>query len=296
MKINYKIFSILAFTSLLFVSCDEGDNVIDEVTEGTLRGGILRTINVTSNELPIGVASGFFGVDLEVQSEQEGTLVETIDVFATFRDNTPDNGKGATSSEAMVETISKSAFTIGEFGFPRFSYTASLPTLLSTTGVSEDDIDGGDQFRVRFEIVMNDGRRYSVAQNSGTITASFFQSPFQYSATIVCPPAPPTPGDWTFDMVDAYGDSWNGASLTVTLDGVEIPFLVDAAEATASVETLTVPPGAQVISIKFNSGSFDGEVGFTVTSASGNVVTSKVPYGAATPVGVELINYCVQNY
>ena len=297
MKINYKIFTVLAITSLMFISCDEGDAVVDDVTSGTERGAILRTVNVTSNELPIGVAEGFFGVELEVQDSDNGNLVTSIDVFANFRDETPDNGKGATTPEAMVESISPSTFTTGEFGLPRFSYEVTLPTLLSTTGVSESDIDGGDQFRVRFELVLSDGRKFSFDQNSGTLTGSYFSSPFLYSATIVCPPTPPTAGDWTIDMVDAYGDSWNGAQLVITLDGTENIFEVDGAEATASTETLTVPTGSEVISIQFVSGAFDGEVEFTITSASGNVIVSQESYSAADPAaGVELINYCIKNF
>lgn len=297
MKINYKFFSVLALTSLVFTSCDEGDAVVDDVTEGTTRGAILRTVNVTSNELPIGVAEGFFGVELEVQDSEMGDLVQSIDVYANFRDETPDNGKGATTPESLVESIAKSTFTTGEFGLPRLSYEVTLPTLLSTTGVSEDDIDGGDQFRVRFELVLSDGRKFSFAQNSGTLTGSYFSSPFLYSATIVCPPTPPSAGDWTFDMVDAYGDSWNGAFLTVTLDGTEHIFAVDNGETTDSFETLAVPVGAEVISIQFTSGPWDGEIQFTITAANGNVILSQEAYAATTPApGVELINYCIKNF
>lgn len=297
MKINYKIFSVLALTSLVFTSCDEGDAVVDDVTDNTTRGAILRTVNVTSNELPIGVAEGFFGVELEVQDSEMGGLVQSVDVFANFRDETPDNGKGATTPESLVESVPKSAFTTGEFGLPRFSYEVTLPTLLSTTGVSEDDIDGGDQFRVRFELVLTDGRTFSFDQNSGTLTGSYFSSPFLYSATIVCPPTPPSAGDWTFDMVDAYGDSWNGAFLTVTLDGTEHIFAVDNGETTDSFETLTVPVGSEVISIQFTSGPWDGEIQFTITAANGNVILSQEAYAATTPApGVELINYCIKNF
>lgn len=297
MKINYKIFTVLALTSLMFTSCDEGDAVVDDVTAGTERGAILRTVNVTSNELPIGEADGFFGVELEVQDSEMGNLVTSIDVFANFRDETPDNGKGATTPEAMVETISPSTFETGEFGLPRFNYEVTLPTLLSATGVAESDIDGGDQFRVRFELVLSDGRTFSFDQNSGTLTGSYFSSPFLYSATIVCPPTPPSAGDWIFDMTDAYGDSWNGAFLTVTLDGTEYIFEVDAAEATGSIETLTVPVGSEVISIQFTSGPWDGEIAYTITAANGNVILSQEAYAATTPApGVELINYCIKNF
>lgn len=293
MKINYKFFTALALTSLMFTSCDEGTAVVDDVTDGTERGAILRTVNVLSNELPIGVADGFFGVDLEVQSGENGTLIDAVEVFANFRDNTPDNGKGATSTEVLVESVAKSTFTTGEFGLPRFTYQVTLPQLLSATGTPEADIDGGDQFRVRFELVLNDGRRFSFAQNSGTLTGSYFSSPFLYSATIVCPPTPPAAGDWVFDMTDAYGDGWNGASLLVTLDGVESNLLTDGAQ---TIVNFPVSADAQAISIQYVSGAWDGEVGFTVTSANGNVILTQTAYTTNASAGVELINYCVKNF
>ncbi|NJB72756.1 hypothetical protein GGR42_003247 [Saonia flava] len=298
MKLNFKSYLIIPVMLLLAsTSCDEGDAIVDDVVDNTTRGAILRTVNVVSNELPIGEADGFFGVDLEVQDSENGALVQSIDVFANFQDNTPDNGVGATTPESFVENIASSTFTIGEFDLPRFTYQITLPELLAITGVSESDIDGGDEFRVRFELVLSDGRRFSFADNSGTLTGSFFSSPFLYGATIVCPPSPPAAGDWIFDMTDAYGDGWNGASLTVTLDGEEMEFLVDGSEGGASLETLTVPTDAEVISIRFTSGNWDGEIGYTITSANGNVILTQEAYADTTPTpGVELINYCVKNY
>lgn len=295
MKINYKFFTALVLTSLMFTSCDEGTAVVDDVTAGSERGAILRTVNITSDELPIGVADGFFAVDLEVQSEENGTLVETVDVFANFRDNTPDNGKGATTTEALVESIAKSTFTIGEFGLPRFSYEVTLGTLLSATGVSEADIDGSDQFRVRFELVLNDGRRFSFAQNSGTLTGSYFSSPFLYSATIVCPPKPPTAGVWTVNMTDSYGDGWQtdtgngGSGITVTLDdgtvlevGMCSPYAGAAGtflggtecapnDGSTGVGTITIPVGTQTADWFFPGDEY-GEIGFEIVTPNGNVV------------------------
>lgn len=303
MKINYKFFTALALTSLMFTSCDEGDAVVDDVTDGTQRGAILRTVNVTSNELPIGVADGFFGVEVEIQDSENGTLVDAIEVYASFNDQTPDNGGPGSTDDAFVESIANTGFAVGEFGLPRFEYQATLPQLLAATGVAETAIDGGDQFRVRFELVMKDGRRYSFAQNSGTLTGSYFSSPFLYSATIVCPPTAPTAGTWTISTTDAFGDSWNGASLDFSLNGadpIQIANVDDGTRPFASNTqefTLDVPAGTETISLTFTSGAFDGEVAFTVTSASGNVIATQEAYSDANPAaGVELINYCVKNF
>ncbi len=187
MKFKYKIFTLLAVASLMFTSCDEGDAVVDSVTANTSRGAILRTVNVISNELPIGKEGALFSVDLEVQDSESGGLVDNIEVYLGFRDNTVETGgTDLDKPEELVATLAKSTFTTGEFGLPRVSYAITLVEMLATLGVNEADLDGGDQFSVRFELVLSDGRRFSFDQNSGTLTGSYFSSPFLYTPTVIC--------------------------------------------------------------------------------------------------------------
>ncbi|MBT8238234.1 MAG: hypothetical protein HKP24_01945 [Croceitalea sp.] len=304
------IFSFLTL-SLLFIACEDGDQVFDQIIADVERGAVLRTVNVVSDELPIGVADGFFAVDLEVQDQGNGTLVDAIEVYTSFRDNTPDNGKGATTDENLAETISKSEFTIGEFGLPRLSYEITLSALLAATGVPESDIDGSDQFRVRFELVLNDGRRYSFADNTGTLTGSFFSSPFLYSATIVCPPKPPTPGVWTINMTDSYGDGWQtstgggGDGIQVTLDdgtvlevGLCSPYGSGASTFLGSADctpndgssgsgTITIPAGT-LTADWFFPGDFYGEIDFEIVTPNGNIVGGY----PGTDAGPITIDFC----
>jgi len=309
MKINYKFFTALALTSLMFTSCDEGDAVVDDVTANTERGAILRTINVSSDELPIGVADGSFAVDLEIQSGEDGALVSAIDVFASFRDNSPANGPGNVD-ESLLETIDASNFTMGARNLPTLSYAVTLGQLLAATGVASTAIDGSDQFRIRFELVMTDGRRFSFAQNSGTLTGSYFSSPFLYSATVVCPPKPPTAGVWTVNMTDSYGDGWQtdtgagGAGITVTLDdgtvlevglcspygGAAGTFLGDAAVCTPNggstgSGTITIPAGTQTADWFFPGDNY-GEIGFEIVTPNGNVVGGYTSV-AAGPITID---------
>ena len=288
--------SILAGAALLFTACSDGDNVIDEINANEKRGAVLRTIQILSDEIPIGQSESSFGVELEVQTEDDGKLGEFVEVYLGFRDNTvEEGGTDLSRDQILVETIDSSTWTIGEFGYPRFTYEITLPEMLSALGLGDTDVDGGDQFEVRFELVLTTGDRYSFGDNTGTLTGSFFSSPFLYTPTVVCPPSAPTPGNWTVDMGDAFGDGWNGAALLFEIDGeVTEVFLADGA---AGTETVVVPDGTEVISIKFRSGDWDAEITFTVTSASGNVVAEQAePYTTNPVPDVELINYCNLNY
>tara|TARA_R110002167_G_scaffold23464_9_gene83281 strand:- start:1879 stop:2826 length:948 start_codon:yes stop_codon:yes gene_type:complete len=222
MKINYKYFSVLALVSLMFASCDDGNAVVDTVTADTTRGAILRTVNVISNELPIGKADASFAVELEIQDSENGKLVDNIEVFIGFRDNTVETGAtDLDKAEVLVATLPSSGFTEGPFGFPRLTYTIALADLLSTLGVDEAELDGGDQFSVRFELVLNDGRRFSFAQNSGTLTGSFFASPFLYTPGVTCPvEATQFVGDYLIEQTTPYVD---GPSLS---DGTVVSLVV----------------------------------------------------------------------
>jgi len=294
MKINSKVFAALALTSLMFYSCDEGDAVVDDITANTERGAILRTLQINSDELPIGVDTGEFAVDLEVQSQEDGTLVDAVDVYVSFLDADPSNGPGDVA-ESLYTSIPSSEFGAGDRGLPTISFAATLGELLTATGISADEIDGSDQFRIRFEIVMNDGRTFSFAQNSGTLTGSYFASPFLYSATVVCPPKAPTPGDWTVNMTDSYGDGWQtdtglgGSGITVTLDdgtvlevGMCSPYagaagtFLGGADCTANdgssaTGTITIPAGTESAEWFFPGDNY-GEIGFEIVTPNGNVV------------------------
>ena len=297
---NRILMALVAGSGLIFTACQDGETVFDEIIDNETRGAVLRTVSVLSNEIPIesdgSLSEGAsFGVILEEQDQEGGDLLDFVEVYVGFRDNTGDENDTA---EALIETIPSTEFTIGAFGLPRVTYSITAEDMLAFMGISSTVIEGGDQFAIRFELVLTDGRRYSFADNSGTLTGSFFSSPFLYTPLVVCAPSTPTAGDWTFTVVDSYGDGWNGGSLSVVIDGG------DAIEVTnedqgfpantedSQVYTVNVPVGSETISIIYNSGSFDEEVTFTVVSANGNTVIDAGPEPTA---GIELLDYCPDN-
>ncbi len=212
---------LLAVTTLLFIACEDGEEVFDQIVENEQRGAVLRTVSVEESEILYDVATstvlgGNFTVILEEQDQEDGALLGSVEVYVAFEDET-EGGTDNDQAEVLLETIPSSAFSPGEFGLPRTEYTVSAETLQTTLGLSGDQIFGGDRFTVRFELILTDGRRFSLAQNSGTLTGAFFSSPFQYNVNVVCAPSVPTPGDWIFDLQDSFGDGFNGAHTTFTL-------------------------------------------------------------------------------
>lgn len=302
LKLNYILGYMLIM--LLAVSCSESNKVVDEITDGVTRGAVLRQLDVVSNSVAINSATNElepgeeFAVLLEYQDDEDGSLLSTMDVYVGYIDNT-DDGVDNSRDEVKAETVDASAFSGGDRGLPQLLYSISAQDMQSTISLPNEGIGfGGDQFTVRFEINLSDGRSFTNTQNSGTITGSYFSSPFLNRVNVVCAPSKPTSGAWTISTTDSWGDGWNGGALNVVIDGADAGAFenVDSGqpgpvEITQDYE-LNVPDGAQTISIKYSSGAFDEEVTFRITSANGNEVAT---FGPNPPVGIELLDYCADN-
>ena len=287
MKNYIKQLLILAVILPLAVGCDDGDAVVDEVTENTTRGAILRTYDIDGQEIDAGENEEEFTVTLEVQDIENGDLLDQLEVYTRFIDNTDTGDGDLSTSESLIGSFDASEFSTGEFGYPRIDYSISLGELISANSLDEEDVLGQDQFRVRFELVLTDGRRFSFDNNTGTLTGNFFRSPFQYTINVTCPAYPPTPGEWSIAYQDSFGDGWNGASLDVIIDGETTNYTL--ADGSSGTDTFTVPSGTESIAILYRAGSFDEENTFQVESANGNTV---LDLGPSPTVGIQLLDYC----
>ncbi|PQB05403.1 hypothetical protein [Aureitalea marina] len=178
----------LIAAALFATSCTEEDNTIDQVFDGVSSGAVLRGIQTISNELPIGNDDASFSIELEYQDNQDGALLESMDIYIKYADNSPDEGdSGGTQEEKFYGNVAAGQFTEGPFGLPRFTLTITAADFLATTGLTSEQIFGGDTFTTRLEVFLTDGRRFSVDNAGGIITGGFFNSPFQYTTPVVCP-------------------------------------------------------------------------------------------------------------
>ncbi|HAF76949.1 MAG TPA: hypothetical protein DCG42_06460 [Maribacter sp.] len=286
MKINNKILgAILGVSTLLISSCDDGDKVIDTVFDETTRGAILRTIEAD------GIFDRFdtsttYGFTFEEQDYEDGDLLEKVDLYISFEDNTEANGD-STVDEILIETFLPADFTDGEFGLPRASYETTLANALSQLGLVEGDFDGGDAIQFRLILTLTDGRTFTNDDSTGTITGSFFNAPYFYAPIIKCIPPAPVAGEYTIEMEDSYGDGWNGASIDVVIDGVETSYTLDSGA--AGSQTFTVPEGTAEFTLAFSSGDWDGEITYEIIAPTGELALSDGPTPA---VGVQTLNIC----
>jgi subtilisin-like proprotein convertase family protein len=114
-------------------------------------------------------------------------------------------------------------------------------------------------------------------QGAINVTVNSGISPFTYSWTGA---TPNSCCDYTLNMTD-QGNSWNGASIDVFVNGVNIGnFTVFGGGANSG--TFTACTGDN-IELSWNSGNFDNEVGFELLDPSGNIIFSHAQGTAPTP-------------
>jgi hypothetical protein len=219
MKNTYKIlFSLLLVTG--FTSCEKEEGTIYDVLNFE-KGAVLRTLSIDNNLFNSSDPSSAFIVTLEEQDEQDGGLMESVDVYVSLRDLTPDNGT-AVADDKYIKTIDASEFTTSPVGLPMATISTTYAEAFAALGLSESDIEPGDIFTMEFRLNLTDGRVFGKDTAAGIITGGFFSSPYAYNALIVCSPQP---GDYTVDMHDSYGDGWQtddgngGSGIHVDIDG-----------------------------------------------------------------------------
>lgn len=279
------ILAVLVFSA----GCSDTDTFVDEVFETTTRGTVLKTID-TDLDFEVG-EENVISVSAEV-IDQRGQDLEKIDAYLSFTDNRdssdPDN---ISRDEELFETFTAEELdNSGEYPVLNFSFTGD--EFDSFFGIDETQYDQGGRIRIRFALVMNDGRVFSSDNLNNVVSGgAFYRSPFQYSMSLICAPAPPAVGTWTVELQDSFGDGWNGGEVVVDVDGNETRLTID--DGAAATETFEVPSGSEVLSITYSSGDWDGEVTFQVITPDG---TEIVDAGTSPPVALELLDYCSLSY
>lgn len=279
------VFALIA-VALVFASCEsDSDNTIDQVLADVGTGAILRTLSVNNATLNSSEPTTEFSVTVEEQDEEEGDLLQSVDILVSMQDMTPDNGT-TVANDVFVKSYGPSDFEDGPFGLPRATLSATFGESAAAMGLTSDDYSPGDVFVYELVLTLTNGAVYDASTAGGIITGGFFASPFQYSALILCSPQP---GEYRVEMHDSYGDGWQtdggngGSGITVDIDGVIVevgmcsPYEASdydctpwpdgtsdpTSEYTDATAFVNIPDGAMSAIWSF-PGDFYGEISFEV--------------------------------
>ncbi|MGX1929845.1 hypothetical protein [Flagellimonas sp. 2504JD4-2] len=182
-RIKYYIIALLA---VMTTSCSEDDQTVDLVQSTVTRGAVLRTLSQTGTAWDVLNPDEAYSLEIEEQDHEDGALLQEVRVFVDLVDNTDD--ATTVTTETMLTTIAGSSFTSGPNGLPRGSFGTTLGEIASTLGISLGDYNCGDQFNVRLELVLTDGRSFTDVDATGNVSGgSFFSSPYSYRISLVAP-------------------------------------------------------------------------------------------------------------
>ncbi|WP_422861329.1 hypothetical protein [Flagellimonas sp. W118] len=286
---NLRLYIALALVALV-ASCSEDDKITLEVQETVPRGAVLRTVSFESTTFNVFDPASIFGVTIEEQDHEDGDLLSNIEIYVDFVDNSTSNGT-TTATETLVSTVAASEFTSGPNGLPRTSFSVSLGDALSALGVANTpaNVTGGDQINIRLVVNLTDGRFFTDVDTTGRVSGgSFFSSPYAYRAGINCIPTAPVIGDYTLNIEDSFGDGWDGAFITVTIDGTNTDYTITSGDSGSF--TITVPTGTTELVWTYTPGNFEGEHSYELLAPDGQVAAADGPGPAPGEIVLNICN------
>ncbi|MEM9820581.1 MAG: hypothetical protein AAF985_05895 [Bacteroidota bacterium] len=159
-----KKISSLFIIALLMGSCAD-EPLPFEVYDDLEKGAFARILeNNGANYFLTDIPGSVYEFTVEFYDENDGNNVASFDWTVRHRDNV--NG-GATTTPVTMQSVAASAFgRDATSGLPTATYSFSLADALSAMGLTENDVNGGDDIIFDGTIVMNDGRTFG-PDNSG---------------------------------------------------------------------------------------------------------------------------------
>ena len=247
------------------------------------QGAALRQISKSGEFQAATPGTSVVNWTFEPHDPESGALTQNVEMYLSYN----------SGAEMLYSTVSRSEMTEGPVGLPRFDVSLSLNQALGALGIST--FSGNDVVNVRFQLNLTNGKSYSRSSVTGSMTQSYFRSPFQYPIIIGCRfdanNTGKVAGIYTINGQDSWGDGWNGATIEYTIDGVTTVWTVSGADGSTS---FTVPASASTLGIAFTSGDWDSEITYQVewTDLNGANGQTALSDGTSPAVGFKALNIC----
>lgn len=176
---NYIIYTLIV---CLFVTCSSDEKPIDFILNNVTRGSVLRNIERISPNFVYNEPTSKF----ELLVEQQGMVFDFVRLHLTFVDRDV-SGVATRSQELVLKDIDSDEFFTGPVDLPRRLISFSLEEALDIFNLDVATVLPGDQFELRAEVFLEDGRSFSTESTSPNILddGGFFRSPFIYIINVI---------------------------------------------------------------------------------------------------------------
>ena len=154
-------------------------------------GAYLRTIARTSTTFNFfNLPASKFALTLEAVDKEDGKTVQSVEVRVRHRRLIPGVGlKYTPATDVLVKTLQASDFKTNTTSrFLRADISITAAEAIAAVGLTAAGINGGDVFEFRLVLIDKFGRKFSSDNVTTNVAgAPFYDSPFQYFVSVVCP-------------------------------------------------------------------------------------------------------------
>lgn len=215
--IKFKKYICPILTAAILSSCSSDDKTIDFVLDNFTSGAALRTRSIDNKLVYNNLTTSFddgsdYTVTFESQDKQEGLLLEKVEIFAGFVDNTKKDENGdslindednLSIDEKLFQTITIDDFYDGPRGLPEAVFSVTAAELVTFTGIDESKIEGRDDFSFSFTLTLTDGRVFTADDANGNVSGgSYFSSPYEYRSKIDCSITESLADTYTYEITE----------------------------------------------------------------------------------------------
>jgi hypothetical protein len=274
------------------------DEKIEDAETLTLQIGDDRTVNssmtpvtisftisnATSSDLVIGFDWAASSLVTDNAGEEIGAYV--LADMRLLVTNSPYTGIFGGADGGSAETYEMIGFPDGEYLIVGDFYAVDdIPTDLDLT-VTFDQIGTINGMSFDFPMAINTAGDFCAEKY--IVLAKVVKTGDNYDITPVGEANKvAVEGDWSIQMDDSWGDGWDGAFLTVSINGVETDYEPAAGAGggvpTSDTQMFSAPADASLV-ITYTDGAYEGEHSFVITAPNGTVTAD----GPSPTVGTVL--------
>lgn len=173
-----KLLSLLSLC-IIIASCSDDESSPLDILEDAQQGALIVAVETQNNSIASDTASGSLEVLLEYSDAQQGALLDKMNIYATFFDQSADgDSTAAVTEEVLLRTVEKTLFEEGSNDLPTYQMNIAAQEFLTVTNNTSESIASGDTFATRLELVLTDGRTFSFNESDqfGVGVATFIFS------------------------------------------------------------------------------------------------------------------------
>jgi len=190
---RFKIILTVFISILAITSCRDNDLLplpIDTFNSGGAGGVYMRQVKIVSGIFNAeSLNTAVFTITLEAVDGKQGASIESIDLFASFRDITPGNGTNDKTEKFVKNIKYDGTFAIDATSqLPRGTISITYNESVAALGLTPAQVDRTDQFTIRQAVKLKDVRVFSSNNaSSALLTGAFYQSPYRNIVSVSCP-------------------------------------------------------------------------------------------------------------